>query len=397
MERFLEINSGRRRPARFASAKTIDDLRGIARAKLPNFVFEMLEGGADDEATLRRNRSIFARFLLSPKALVAIDPRDLGIDLLGVPAKLPIIVAPTGGNAMYWTRGDLAMAEAAADAGIPFAQSTVSMMPIEDVAKVKGLRHWFQLYEFGGPRTSHRLMERALAANCEALVVTIDGAITGNREWDRRNYAKPGVLSLRSNLNVALHPGWIWRTLVAGGVPNFVNLLEFVDVKNPTMFDVSRWTPTHDPRLTWTSIAEIRKQWPRPLILKGILRTDDVRRAIDAGVDGVVLSNHGGRQAEPTISPLEILASTRRAVGPDYPLIVDSGFRRGAEVAIAMALGASAVMLGRSLLYGLAAKGKPGAAAAIEIFRSELDRTLALIGVPAVRKLSSDALSALPA
>jgi (S)-mandelate dehydrogenase len=198
-------------------------------------------------------------------------------------------------------------------------------------------------------------------------------------------------------LNVARHPGWIWRTLVAGGLPNFDNLLEFVDVKNPTMFDVSRWTPTHDPRLTWTSIAEIRKQWPRPLILKGILRTDDVRRAIDAGVDGVVLSNHGGRQAEPTISPLEILVPTRRAVGLDYPLIVDSGFRRGVEVAIALALGASAVMLGRSLLYGLAAKGKPGVAAAIEIMRSELDRTLALIGVPAVRTLSSDALSTLPA
>ena len=210
---------------------------------------------------------------------------------------MPIVIAPTGGNGLFWPKGDLALAQAAATAGIPFAQSTVSMMSIDAVAAVKKLRHWFQLYAYGAPHVSRRLIERALAADCEALVVTVDGAVSGNREWDRRNYAAPGVLNWRSKLDVLAHAGWLWRTLISQGRPNFENLLEFLDEPNPTMYDVARWTRRIDPRITWTTIAEIRKLWPRPLILKGLLRTDDVQRAVDAGVDGVVLSNHGGAKS----------------------------------------------------------------------------------------------------
>lgn len=393
MNRFQEVNPRRRRPTSVAAARTIDDLRAVARARLPNFAFEILEGGADDETTLRRNREVFARFPFSPRALTDIGVRNLGVDLLGRPSRLPIVIAPTGGNGLYWPQGDLVLAHAAVEAGIPMGQSTVSMMSIDDVAQVEGLRHWFQLYAFGGPRVSGRLVERALSAGCEALVVTVDGSMSGNREWDRRNYATPGVLNWRSKLDVLTHPAWMWRTLIAEGRPNFENLVEFVDAPHPTMFDVARWTPKNDPRITWATITELRRTWPRSLLLKGLLRVDDVRRAVDAGVDGVILSNHGGRQVEPTISPLEILAGTRRAVGPDFTLIVDSGFRRGAEVAIAMALGANAVMLGRATLYGLAAGGKAGITAALEIIRTELDRTLALIGVADVRDLSPDALA----
>jgi (S)-mandelate dehydrogenase len=306
---------------------------------------------------------------------------------------LPLVIAPVGGNGLLWPAGDLELAKAAAAAGIPMAQSTVSMTDMSEVAGTGGLRHWFQIYAFDGERVYKRLIERAVAAGSEALVITVDGAVTGNREWDQRSYTAPHRLSWRSRLDALLHPDWLIRTILIPGMPNLENLVEFVDRKDPTMSDVRRWIQKNDPRITWKTVARMRELWPRKLLLKGILRTDDVLRAIDAGVDGVVLSNHGGRQLEPTISPLEILRDARRAAGEEFTIVIDSGFRRGSDVAVALALGADAVMLGRAALYGLAAGGQIGASKALDILRSELDRVLALIGVSTVRALAPDALA----
>ncbi|WP_330555552.1 alpha-hydroxy acid oxidase [Burkholderia multivorans] len=393
-EPFKAINPARRRPNSLKRAESIDDLRELARARLPNFSFEYLEGGAEGETTLRRNRDVFQKFPFSPRMAVDVSVRDLSCEVFGKTIGMPIVVAPTGGNSLLWPKGDRLLAEAAAEFGIPMAQSTVSMMRVEGVASVPGLRHWFQLYPFGGEQVARRLIEQALGAGSEALVITTDGAISGNREWDRRNYQSPNKLAIRSKLDIARHPDWLFRNIVLPGLPNFENITPFVDQpENPTMFDVGRWLARNNPTITWDFIKQVRSLWPRKLVLKGLLRVDDVLKAADLGVDGVVLSNHGGRQCEPTISPLEILHEVRQAVGDDFTVLIDSGFRRGTEVATALALGADAVMVGRATLYGLAAGGKEGVLKALSILRTELDRTLALTGVPSARELSLDALA----
>lgn len=393
LARARRINSKRPTVRHLAHAKTIDDLQAIARRNVPNFVYEYLVGGADGEVTLRRNRAVLDAMRFSPRVLTDISARDLSVELFGRCVKLPFMIGPTGGNGLLWPKGDRLLGEVAAEAGIPMAQSIFSMLPISDVASIPGLRHWFQLYTVGPDSVYETLLERAEAAGSEALVVTVDGAVSGNRQWDRKNYAAPQKLSLRSKMEVAMHPRWTWRTLIREGAPNFDNLKEFIDLPDPDMFDVTRWTTGKDPRTTWKTIARIRTLWPGKLLLKGILRVDDVLSAAASGVDGVILSNHGGRQIEPTISPLEVLPAARSKVGPDYPLLIDSGFKRGHDIVAAHALGATCVLLGRSMLFGLAAGGKPGAARVIEILREEVDRVLTLIGVSSLDALTPDALT----
>jgi (S)-mandelate dehydrogenase len=391
---FKSINPGRRRPSSLDRAKTIADLRELARARLPNFSFEYLEGGAEDESTMRRNRDVFKEFPFSPRMGVDVSSRDLSTTIFGQQVGMPIVIAPTGGNGLLWPQGDRVLAEAAAEFKIPMGQSTVSMMRIQDVASVPGLRHWFQLYPFGGERVYEPLIERALVAGSEALIITTDGPISGNREWDSRSYVRPHQLSLRSKLEILRHPDWLFRNILLPGTPNFENIKEFVEGHDkPGIPEVGNWLGCNGPKVTWDLIRKVRAMWPRKLVLKGLLRVDDVLTAADIGVDGVVLSNHGGRQCEPTISPLEILQDARQAVGKDFTLLIDSGFRRGTEVATALALGANAVLVGRAPLYGLAAGGKKGVTAALNILRTEFDRTLALIGVPSARDLSLDALA----
>jgi (S)-mandelate dehydrogenase len=392
-ESFKSINPRRRRPSNLKQAKTIDDLRKLARARLPNFSFEFLEGGAEGETTMRRNRSVFQNYLLNPRTVVDVSTRDLSTSLFGQRVDMPVVIAPTGGNGLLWPRGDRALAEAAVESGIPMAQSTVSMMRIEDVACVPGLRHWFQLYAFGGENVYQRLIEQAFDAGSEVLVVATDTFVSGNREWDLRNYGKLNRLTLGSKFDILFHPDWLFRNMMLSGIPNFENLKPFVKKpKNPDLFEMASWLQNNRPRTTWDAIKRMRSLWRRKLVIKGLLRVDEVLTARDAGVDGVVLSNHGGRQCEPTISPLENLYDVRRAVGDNFTILIDSGFRRGAEVAVALALGANAVMVGRAPLYGLAAGGKRGVVIALEILRTELDRTLTLLGVPAARDLSMDAL-----
>lgn len=364
-------------------AVTIEDLRAMAHRRLPRFALEYLEGGAEDEASLARNIAALAEWRFVHHALVDVARRDVSTDLFGRRMALPIAVAPTGLNALFWPHADLRLAEAAAAAGVPMAQSTMSNDRMERLAQVPGLRHWWQLYVFGPPQVREHLIERAKNAGCEALIVTTDAQTYGNREWHERTQADAKTLTWSATLDALLHPGWLAAGLATHGMPRFDNVLEFVPRDRRRFFDSAHWIRSQmDRTLSWDTVARIRERWPRKLIIKGILSLRDVERAAAIGADAVALSNHGGRQLDWAVAPLDMLPAARRAVGDRIALLVDGGIRRGTDVIKALALGADAVFCGRAVLYGVAAAGRAGAERALDILRQEIDRDLGLLGVP---------------
>ena len=375
-----------------ARAESIGDLRAMAMRRLPRFSAEYLEGGADEEKALERNRTAFDRWIFKPRVLRDQTKRDTGRTIFGRRSALPFAIAPTGFNGMLWHKGDLCLARAAAAAGIPFGQSTVSNVRVAEAAAIEGMRHWFQLYVFGPDEVWQELLRRADEAGSEAVLFTVDTHVVGNREWDRRNYARPLELTWRNKLDMLAHPTWFAQVL-GPGIPKFANLEDFVPAAQRDAMGIARWVGASQRLdLDWNLVARLRAAWPRKLVLKGIQHEDDVRRAVDAGVDGIVLSNHGGRQMDRAVAPIELVAAARAIAGPDFCILVDSGFRRGTEIMQAVALGADAVLLGRATLYGLAAGGEAGVARAIEILRTEIDRNLALLGINAVDELNPDML-----
>ena len=374
-------------------ALSIDELRQMAQRRLPGFVFEYLEGGAEDEVTLRRNRKVFDRLEFIPRTLVKSGSVDPSISIFGRRSALPIMIAPTGFCGLFAREGDLCLARAAAAEGIPFIQSTVSNALIEDVAKVPGLRHWMQIYVFRSRAFTEQFLARALAADCEALVITSDATVFGNREWDRRNYAKGTDPTLLNKLDILRHPRWMMDVL-AKGIPPFRNLLDFLPPGQQGLSEAATWSRKEvDPDLDWERIAWIRSLWPRKLILKGVLSVDDARRARDVGADGLVLTNHGGRQLDGTISPMTALPAIASSLRQDMTILIDSGFRRGTDIVKALALGADAVLVGRAALYGLAAGGEPGGKRALAILAEEVRRTLALLGRPSPDLLDETCLN----
>jgi (S)-mandelate dehydrogenase len=307
---------------------------------------------------------------------------------------MPLAIAPTGLNALFWDKADLRLASAAARANIPFIQSTLSNDSMDEVAQIKGLRHWWQLYIFGERRSREALMKRAEEAGCEALVVTTDAQFYGDREWERRRFSRPGQLTLASVLEAALHPHWFSTTLLRHGMPRFVNILDFVPKDRTSLFASAFWVRANmDRGLDWSEMARIRALWPRKLLIKGILNPLDVREAARIGADGVILSNHGGRQLDWTVAALDTLPEARQCVGRKLTLIVDGGIRRGTDVLKALALGADAVLIGRAALYGLCAAGSAGATRSIEIIREEMDRDLGLLGAPSIKALGPEFLT----
>jgi (S)-mandelate dehydrogenase len=369
-------------------AVTIEDLRAMAHRRLPRFALEYLEGGAEDEATLAHNIAVWTEWRFAPRALVEVARRDLSTELFGRPMAMPLVIAPTGLNELFWPHADRHLAEAAAAAGIPFAQSTMSNDPMAEVARLPGLRHWWQLYVFGRQEIRDRLTDRARDAGCEALIVTTDAQTYGNREWETRNNADSENLSWNAKLETLLHPGWLAAGLLMHGMPRFANVIDFVPRDRRRFFDSAMWIRSRmDRALSWETVDRIRERWPRRLIIKGLLDVDDVVRAATIGADAVALSNHGGRQLDWAVAPLDVLPEARRAVGNRLAIFVDGGIRRGSDVIKALALGADAVLIGRAALYGVAAAGRPGAARALAILREEIDRDLALLGCPSVKEL----------
>jgi (S)-mandelate dehydrogenase len=376
----------------YRRAIDIEELRRIAGRRLPAFVREYVEGGSDDERTLARNRDAFSEVRFVHRALVDVAKRSLARTLFGEASALPFAISPTGFNGLLWKHADVALARAARAAGVPFTASTVSSDSIEAIAKEAG-RLWFQLYVIRDKSAVDSLIERADHAGCEALLVTVDAPVLGNRSWDSRNYIGKLKLSARAKLDVLLHLRWLLGVFLPSGLPGFGNLDAFLPPNRRSALDGARYMGSQmNSSLGWEDIARIRERWPRRLVLKGLLAASDVQRAIALGCDGVVLSNHGGRQLDGEISALDALPEIVKAVNRRITVMVDGGFRRGTDIAKALALGADVVLLGRATLYGVAAGGEAGASHALQILRDELDRVLALIGCPDINDLGPDYL-----
>ncbi|SFB88101.1 (S)-mandelate dehydrogenase [Marinospirillum celere] len=375
-----------------AKAQNIEDLAARAAKRLPNFCMEYLEGGADDELTLRRNREAFQAIEFRPRTLVDITRRSLRTKIFEHSSSLPLAIAPTGFNGLLSHQGDLKLALAARDADIPFIQSMVSTLPLELIAET-GVRHWMHLYLFKNRDNLKGIIERARKAGCEALVITTDTSIIGNREWDKRNYRAPMKLNARNLAHLATRPGWIWDILIPHGMPKFCNLGDFLPPEKASAKNAATFlTQEIDPSLNWQDIQWLRDLWPGKLLIKGILASEDALLAKELGVDGIFLSNHGGRQLDSVPSPIDVLPEIRQAVGEDFFVAVDGGLRRGSDVIKALCLGADLVTSGRATLYGLAAGGRKGAKRALEILTSEMDRTLGLLGCTQLEQLNKSYL-----
>jgi len=381
----------RRRPFRdknLSRALNIGHLRDIASRSVPHFVFEYVEGGSEDEATLRCNRSAFDSYRFVPQTLVDTTTRHHRTQLFGSEIKAPLIIAPTGMNGILRKDGDLHLARAAAAAGIPFCLSTVSTVKLERIASEVGGRLWMQLYVMKNRKVAENIVARAHAAGYEALVFTTDANVFGHREWDRRNYLRPGRPTFRNALDMFRHPRWLNDVMISSGVPQFVNFADFLPPGGASAIGGSTIIPTlFSPNITWDDIAWLRNMWDRKLLIKGVLSVSDAERAASLGCDGIILTNHGGRQLDSCVAPFEMIPEIAAAVGDRMTIIADSGFRRGSDVVKAVALGADAVMIGRATLYGLAAGGEPGVRRALEILIGEIDRVLGQLGIRSLDEL----------
>lgn len=376
--------------ARTLQAYNIFDLREIARRRLPKGLFEFVDRGTEDEVSLRNNRAVFERIRLKPRTLVDVSARSQEITLFGVKHRMPLVIAPTGVAGLLWYEGEIALARAAAEAGIPFTLATGSMTAMEKVAEQAGGELWFQLYMWPDRRLSHQLVERAKAAGFKALVVTVDGVVAGNREYNLRNgFTIPFSFTRRNLTDVLMHPGWLVNVLAkyvfTTGMPRYENYPSEIKYK-VTARPMGRSQMRNDS-LNWNDLGDLRRMWPGKLLVKGILHPHDALQAAECGADGVVVSNHGGRNLDGAVSPIEVLPEVVDAVGKRMTVLVDSGFRRGSDVVKALALGAHAVQIGRATLYGIAAGGQSGAARALQIFREEIDRVMALLGCRSIDEL----------
>tara|TARA_R110000868_G_scaffold111242_4_gene300555 strand:+ start:10341 stop:11489 length:1149 start_codon:yes stop_codon:yes gene_type:complete len=368
---------------------SVAEMANLARHRLPGFAWEYLQGGAEDEMTLQRNRAIFSRYELQGRTLVPNDPPELATTLVGTPSRLPMAIGPSGFNGMLWPGADIELARTAAAQGIPFTLSTVANASMEDVrAQVPDVDLWFQLYALKAPELEKDLLDRAIRSGCSTLVVTSDALVVGNREWDRRNFASPRDLTLRNKLDVLAHPGWLWRVMVPGGLPTMGNLDPYLPEGERTALGAMQFIAEQlDTRLDWTRLAAIRARWPGKIILKGVMHPDDALAAIALGLDGLVISNHGGRQLDGVCSSLEALARIAPLAEGKISLLLDSGIRRGADIVKALALGAEGVLLARATLYGVAAGGASGAGRVLDILDQELVRCLNLMGCTGIAAL----------
>ena len=378
-------------------AYNIADLRELARRRLPRVAWDFLERGAEDDVTLARNRSVFDAIKFRPRTLVDVSARSLKTDVFGTTYQAPFGIAPTGAAGLYGFESDLALARAAAAAGIPFVLSTASFIEMERVAREVGGSKWFQLYMSKERETAERLVRRAADAGYEALAVTTDVPVIGNREFNRRNgFEMPFRLNLANALDGVLHPHWLinvfLRTLATSGVPRFRNADLNVDGRIVSR-NLEEFRARRDS-LDWGDLRWLREIWPRKLLAKGILNATDARLALENGADGIFVSNHGGRQLDGAPSPIEVLPEIVDAVGGRMAVFADSGFRRGSDIVKALALGADFVFVGRATLYGAAAGGEPGIARAIEILCTEVDRVMALTGCRSTGELGRELVAA---
>ena len=372
----------------------IEDLRRIARRRIPRAIFDYADRGSYDEATLRANRDDLAALKLRQRVMIDVSDRGTGTTLLGEAVTMPVAIAPTGLTGLFHADGEIHGCRAAQAFGIPFTLSTMSICSIEDVAGAVDKPFWFQLYVMRDRGFARSLVERAIAAKCSALVLTLDLQIQGQRHQDIKNgLAVPPKLTLRNMLDVATKPRWALEVL-RGRRKTFGNLAEAPGAKGG-LNTLSHWIAGQfDPSLSWKDVAWIRSIWPGKLILKGVLDVDDARLAAETGADALVVSNHGGRQLDGAPSSISVLQPIAEAVGDRIEVMFDGGIRSGQDVMKAVALGARGCMIGKSWLYGLAAGGEAGVTKALEIIRKELDISMALTGTKSIAGITPEILHA---
>jgi L-lactate dehydrogenase (cytochrome) len=363
----------------------IEDLRQVARRKVPRAFFEYAEAGSYSQDTLRLNRSDLERIKLRQRVLVDVSRRNLATTIIGEPAALPLALAPIGLCGMQHGDGEILACRAAQAAGIPFTLSTMSICSIEDVAEATGKPFWFQLYVMRDRGFIKALIERAAVAKCSALVLTVDLQVLGQRHCDIKNgMTVPPEIRLANVIDIATKPAWAW-SILKGKRKTFGNLAGHVKGME-NVKSLAEWTASQfDPALSWKDVEWIKSLWPGKLILKGILDVDDAKIAVKTGAAALIVSNHGGRQLDGASSSISALPKIAEAVGGEIEVMFDGGIRSGQDVLRALALGARSCMIGRSYVYGLGAYGQAGVAKAIEILGKELDVTMALTGTSSVK------------
>jgi len=379
--------------ADLAQAISIEDLRHMARRRLPRAIFDFFDGGAEDEVTLRENRAAFARIRLLPRVLVDVAAVDTKTQLLGKTANLPLAIAPTGGISAGRPGAELILAQAAKKYGIPFTLATPAACTLEQVAQEVGGRLWFQLYVVRDRDFREKLVSRAKEAGYEAILVTVDLPVSGKRERDPRNgFVTPYKPGWRNSRDVIFKPAWLWD-LARHGVPGMAHFKDY-RFSSTKMTDIATAVGREmDASFNWDELQRIRSLWPRKLFLKGVERPDDAERAAAMGCDGVVVSNHGGRQLDGALPTIEALPAVARAVGSKITVLLDGGVRRGVDILKARALGAQAVLTGRATLFGAMAGGDAGALRALEILSSELERAMRLCGARSIVEIGPDLIA----
>ena len=373
---------------RLARAASVEDLRTLARRRLPRGVFDYVDGGAEDELTMAANRAAFASTGFRPRVLRNVGSVDTSSALLGHPVSYPLVLAPTGFTRIVHPDGEVAVARAAARAGVPYTLSTLSTVSIEDVRAVSDGRLWFQVYAWRDRGLVKEMVSRAAAAEYDALVLTVDTAVLGRRERDvRRGFALPPSIGPRTLLDGALHPGWTLSFLRSDPI-RFANVLgrDVGDASAPVK--ISDYIHTQfDPALSWSDVEWLRSIWDGGLVIKGVQTVEDAVLAVDTGADAVALSNHGGRQLDGAPAAFSLVSRVADAIGDRAAVICDGGIRRGSDIVKAVAAGASAGMAGRAYLYALAAGGERGVDRVLSWFRDDVIRTMTLLGAARVAEL----------
>ena len=374
----VELDATRRR---LAACHDIDDLRTMGRRLIPRPVFDYVDGGADEEVSLAGNVRAFRRWRFQPRALPEVVTVDTSARLLDRDLPLPLALAPTGYTRMMHPDGEIGAARAAQRHGLPYALSTMATTTIEALAASAQPDLWFQLYIQRDTGMNKDLVDRAATAGYRVLMITVDTIVTGRRIRDRRNgLVIPPELTVKSLASIAAKPGY-WVRMLRSDPINFAN---FAGQRGVTIHSTGE---LFNPAASWDDIAMLRDRWPGKLMLKGPISPSDARRAVSLGVDGLQLSNHGGRQLDRAVAPVDLIAPVREAVGPGVSLVVDSGVRHGSDIAVALALGADACSIGRACMYGLMVGGEAGVDKAIDILTDQFNRTLHLLGVRSAAEL----------
>jgi L-lactate dehydrogenase (cytochrome) len=378
---------------RLAAAASVADLRRIAKRRLPGGVFDYIDGAAEDERTLAANQQAFARATFRPRVLRGVETVDIGSSLLGRPLAYPLVLAPTGFSRIADPQGELAVARAAARAGLPYTLSTLSTRSIEEVRAVSEGRLWFQVYAWRDRGLVKEMIDRAAAARYEALVLTVDTAVLGRRERDvRRGFSLPPTIGPGTLIDGALHPAWTWAFVRSEPI-RFANVVgrDVGDGASPVA--LSDYINTQfDPGLAWSDIDWLRSVWDGPIVVKGIQTVDDAVLCAERGVDAIALSNHGGRQLDDAPATFPLVAPVADALGGRVEIICDGGVRRGSDIVKAIAAGATAAMAGRAYLYGLGAAGERGVQQVLDWFRADMTRTMSLLGAASISGLDRSLL-----